>query len=69
MQKLTQAVSSVDDTLASIISKHEVKYQNKYAEFVLEKTMQLNELVAKLNDKSSNRTVKDVKIGELQTLI
>ncbi len=69
MQKLTQAVRSVDDTLASIISKHEVKYQNKYAEFVLEKTMRLNELVAKLNDKSSNRTLKDVKIGELQTLI
>jgi hypothetical protein len=69
MLKLTQAVTSVDDTLASIISKHEIKYQNKYAEFVLEKTMRLNELVAKLNEKSSNRTLKDVKIGELQTLI
>ena len=34
MQRLTQAVSSVDDTLASIISKHEIKYQNKYAEFI-----------------------------------
>ena len=31
--------------------------------------MRLNELVAKLNEKSSNRTLKDVKIGELQSLI
>ena len=69
MDKLTAAVSSVDDTLANIITKHELKYHRQYAEFVSEKTRRLNELVVKLNEKSSNRTLKDVKIGELQTII
>jgi hypothetical protein len=67
--KMTQAVASVDGTLASINAKHEEKYHKKYAEFVEEKTKKLNELVDKLNEKSSNRTLKDIKIGELQSII
>ncbi len=69
MQKLTLAVNSVDDTLAIIIKKHENKYQKQYADFVEQKTKRLNEIVEKLNEKASNRTLKDIKIGELQSII
>lgn len=34
-----------------------------------EKTKELNLLVEQLNEKSSNRTLKDLKIGELQAII
>jgi len=36
---------------------------------VTEKTKELNLLVEQLNEKSSNRTLKDLKIGELQAII
>ena len=34
MDKMTEAVDSVDNTLANIINKHELKYHKQYAEFV-----------------------------------
>ena len=51
------------------MTKQEQKYLGKFLTFVTEKTKELNELVAQLHEKSSNRTLKDMKIGELQSII
>jgi hypothetical protein len=69
MVELTKAVGSIDVTMGKVLDKQEARYQHKYADFIEEKTKKLNLMIEQLNEKSSNRTLKDIKIGELQTLI
>lgn len=55
--------------LGRVITKQEYSYLDSYKRFVEEKTRELNQLVDKLNEKSSHRTLKDIRIGELQSVI
>ncbi len=69
MVELIKGVESIDSTMGKVIEKQGASYQNEYSKFVEEQTKKVNLLIEQLNEKSSNRTLKDLKIGELQTLI
>ena len=63
--QLAHTVEDLDVKLGRVITKQEYSYLDSYKRFVEEKTRELNQLVDKLNEKSSNRTLKDIRIGEL----
>lgn len=66
---MTNAVAGIDITLQKLVAKQEKRFESKFAIFVQERSNELSHLVEQLNEKSSNRTLKDLKIGELQTII
>jgi len=66
---LKSAVVDIDVTLQKVVAKQEKRFESKFASFVQERSNELSQLVEQLNEKSSNRTLKDLKIAELQVII
>lgn len=66
---LSDTITDLDTKLANAVSKQEKEYLSIYSLFVQEKTIQLNDLAERLNDKAANGSVKDQKLNEMQSIV
>ena len=62
-------ISGLDEKLNVVLAKQEYEYLKSYNIFVKRKEHELKELIAKLNEKNSDNTVKDKKINDLEKTV
>ena len=62
-------ITDLDKKLNRVLAKQEYEYLKGYNIYVKQKEKDLRDLIAKLNEKNSNNTLKDEKITKLERTI
>lgn len=62
-------IQDLDTKLHKVVQQQEYDYLQGYNVFVTKKERELRVIIEKLNEKNSNKTLKDEKIVELELMI